>query len=261
MEVAHISKVIEMVKVGCTCPYRAITDDGINVFLKTYNNCEGNRVLFNEWVSYNLAEIFQLPIPKAFWAVIDQDTDFEVSLNQENWGLCFCSTLVEKAAIINPSVTKFVSNPSEIVPVILFDNWIYNADRNIKNLLFDFRQMKFFIIDHSHVFADAPDWTVFDLDQISSRNITSDRTIMIENSKTYSFFYELLGKSNLDFDTVAKMKFPLFNRQLIHDIIYSTPELILPSPEECTALTRFLVNRADNHEQICGSINRYMMGR
>ena len=261
VEIYHIGKIIEQQANGCTVPLKAMTDDGRSVFLKTFNNCEGNRVLFNEWVSYNLAKLFDLPIPEAFWGIIDDKTVLQIPLDDKCKGICFCSTVVTPAARLLPNIISSVENINVFGSLLLFDHWIYNADRNPGNILFNFKDKKMYIIDHSHVFSDTADWTERDLELIRSGSISSDNTILRENSEVYSWFFNAKSRDRYDIETVAKEKFPLFKSELIHDIIHDTPENILPPQNMCNALEEFLVSRSLRFEEICNAIMNSGNGR
>jgi hypothetical protein len=254
MTFAHISIINEQMKVGCTAPLRAVTDDGRDVILKTFNNCEGNRILFNEWVAYQLAVKIDLPIPIAFWGTIDKNTQLSGMIDQSKLGICFCSSLLRKATPILPTVVKLITNIDSIAPVILFDHLIYNADRNPGNLLMDMLNRRFVVFDHSHVFAETAEWSRYSLNEINDIDMATDYSIMRENACTYNMFFQHKSKNVLGFRDIVESKFCLFNRSDIHDIIYGTPIEVRPSLDDCEALEDFLVKRTRHCMDFCQAI-------
>ena len=65
----------------------------------------------------------------------------------------------------------------------------------------------------------------------------------------------------LNIREIAHEKFSLFKRETIHDIIHSTPEILLPPISLCDALEDFLLDRSLQIDEICNAIMSYRNGR
>lgn len=162
---------------GITNPLLMGCPNGLYV-VKVSDNPEGTRVLINEFVCYKLAKILDLPIPDASLIHINENMIKSSLKLQElgvNPGVHFGSRFIKKStASLQPPILNIVQNPEDIPSIILFDQIIFNDDRTLNkgNLLFDLKERKIIIIDHSHVFKIGALWDKTQLDRIHAEPLT-----------------------------------------------------------------------------------------
>lgn len=146
--------------------------------VKVMENPEGPRVLINELVCYKLAKLLGLPIPNAALIHINNEMIQSSKRLQElgiRPGIHFGSKFIKKSTpSIQPPMLRIAVNTDDIPSIILFDQIIYNDDRteNKGNLLFDLKEKKIIIIDHTHVFKIGALWDKYQLEQIHKEPLT-----------------------------------------------------------------------------------------
>lgn len=86
-----------------------------------------NLTLINEYICYELAKYFKLPIPNAGIGYISDKTILSADdlLNDDNYGPCFYSERIDKATKANSNIIKYLSNSNEFLKVLLFDHIVY----------------------------------------------------------------------------------------------------------------------------------------
>ena len=132
--------------------------------------------------------------------LIDSNTiDTTKLLCTENYGECFYSVFLDKSTILKKDLVNFIENKNDIIKLILFDNVIYNKDRNAGNLLVTIgKNPELYIIDHTHVFKNEAMWdsncfkyAIKDLDY-------KDSEIMRNNSYIYSMLAIVINRKELE---------------------------------------------------------------
>jgi hypothetical protein len=258
LDYLHVNKVYGSYPDFSTEPLDALLNTGNRVYVKTYNNIQGNRVLVNEYICYRLSKILDLPIPEAGIAIIDRDTEHlcdEDVFSPENYGHCFFSTRINKATVINSAIIPQISNKEDFYKIILFDHLIYNKDRNKGNLLVTSDStVRLYIIDHTHVFKNACIWDKICFQQGMSVDDYLDRQIIEYNSLIYGYFWEHLPK-NLDILLSHSTDFKnRLNLSVLEDVIKDLPDSWDVSCEDITSLLEYLSYRLEKLDHICNII-------
>ncbi|MGF9770232.1 HipA family kinase [Bacillus albus] len=161
---------------GVTRPLLMRTTHDLYV-VKTIDAKEEPKVLINEFVCYKLAKLLGLPIPNAALVRINEAiiaSSPELKDLGVQPGIHFGSQFVNKSqSSIQPPMLKIMVNKEDIPAIIIFDHIVYNDDRTVNkgNLLFDFKEKKLLIIDHSHVFKIGALWDEFQLRRIMKEQL------------------------------------------------------------------------------------------
>ncbi|WP_283592762.1 HipA family kinase [Paraclostridium bifermentans] len=252
--VKEVSEVFEKTDSGATDPLVG-TIDNKQAIIKVSRNTYGPRVLVNEFVCLRLAQILELPIPRGGIGIIDNSTDVEQLLDYEIAlpdieGLCFYSEKSEKVLEfidLSPQLVEKLSNRNYIIRVILFDHFIHNKDRHDGNILLSYSNstnLKFSIIDHSHVFNMGNDWA-----KIIQGNY-NEPYILEENKDVYSNFYESIDINLEVLNDEARIFKERLDRDTIVGILDELPEVLL-KPEEKERILQYLLHRLSIIDEIC----------
>lgn len=148
---------------GVTKPVLISTENGDTFVLKyIHENCN-SKVLFNELISYRLAELLKVPVPNHCLLKLEQNfidrTDYMLEL-QAKPCVCFATQYIKGTSSISPVFLENSINTCDIPKIILFDQLIMNEDRSVNpgNVLYAFKEKKILAIDHSHVFRNGMIW-------------------------------------------------------------------------------------------------------
>lgn len=244
--VEHISIIQHNINNGVTEPKYALTDDKKTVVVKTFNGPEGNRILFNEYVCYRMANLIDLPMPLSGVCVIDKETvDMNNSITSEQFGFGFYSTYLDKSIVLNDNIINLIDNIEDFYKLILFDHVIFNTDRNAGNLLVQYRKggICLKVIDHSHVFINQAIWDSSCLKRgVSERDYLSTK-ILDYNHYLYNMFFRHLSPSKEKLILVADVFRNKLNEKSLQKIIHELPdEWRLPYEDE-EALIDYLLYR------------------
>ncbi len=172
----HARNLEKFIPNGCTEPLLMNTDRG-HFVVKTLQNSQGHKALINELICFKLGKLLGIPIPNVAFIKIDQELiDADERLQKVNVepGLHFGSFFMERAEpAIGSGLVDLSVNKEDIPSIILFDQIIYNNDRtrNKGNLLFDMKNKKIIVIDHSHTFKLGLIWDEVQLKQICEEDI------------------------------------------------------------------------------------------
>lgn len=263
--VKKVNTILNRVGTGITDPLDGIIDDK-RVIIKTINNDEGNKVLINELVCYNIAKALNLPIPDGGICIIDDSTKLEqnITLSSERYGVGFYSNRLDKVTNITNSpllIKNYIINKEDFLKIILFDNLVYNKDRHKGNMLMDIGKQqgnKIHIIDHSHVFNIGSLWDRYQLARMMNENDYNSSEVMDYNKNIYDlliqaidFSYEALNQEVQNF----KM---LLNEQFLQNIINTIPEEWECDEIEKNMLLNYIIYRLKNIENISNVIYNYI---
>ena len=252
--VKEVSEVFEKTDSGATDPLVG-TIDNKQVIIKVSRNTYGPRVLVNEFVCLRIAQILELPIPRGGIGLINDSTDveqlidYEIALNDIE-GLCFYSEKSEKVVEfvdLSPQLVEKLSNKNYIIRVILFDHFIHNKDRHDGNILLSYSNssnLKFSIIDHSHVFNMGNDWAKI------IQGSYNEYYILKENEEVYSNFYESIDINLEVLKDEARIFKERLNRDVIVSILDELPEELLKT-EEKECILQYLLHRLSIIDEIC----------
>lgn len=191
---------------GATDPVLMGCQSGYYV-VKSANNEDGPRVLVNEFVSYKLAKLIDMPIPEAALIHINEEliaTSSDLTEMGVKPGEHFGSKFLQRANTnLQPPLVRLATNLDDVPSIILFDQIIFNDDRtkNPGNLIFDLKNKKLMIIDHSHVFKLGALWNPHQLKLINEEapQLVSDfhrhnYKILLEYVNGFNPFHKILTK-------------------------------------------------------------------
>lgn len=149
---------------GSSRPQLILFSDGRKYIVKFKNNAQGTRALVNEYVAGRLARLLNLPVPP-FQIVYIPQTFVRANpiLSQYNFapGYQFASEFMHNCTL-NPDKRRLpvranIINGGQLAGIMVFDQWVSNIDRKIRNVLFKktSRQgrYKIYMIDHGHSFS------------------------------------------------------------------------------------------------------------
>lgn len=187
IEVEEIHDIIEQ---GTTMPVRCRLRNGENVVVKYMKNPYGQRVLVNEWIGSNIADIIGLTIPEYgicnMSETVIKNTNYNEDIDERNAGMAFYSKIYSKTIpIITRAMLSDVKN-HETEKIILFDHLVNNYDRHNGNLLCDISSgATLYIIDNSHIITEEPR-KVFILEEALSQSYVLSNTILKSNMEIYN---------------------------------------------------------------------------
>lgn len=161
--------------------------DGHDYVVKVANNCQGRRVLANEWLASRIAHALELPAPPC--AIVDvpaeltDSSNFRLMLNGRDVPACpgaaFGSRWAadgELADWIPESLLSCCRNLDEFPGVLAFDKWLCNCDgRQVVFSLSPATGHPVYIVDHGFCF-NSGDWNFPDspMRGVYSRNRVYD---------------------------------------------------------------------------------------
>lgn len=250
MEKLKITEIERMIPLGITNPYLVKCDDGKRYAAKFPGNTDGTRVLINEYVCANLAKLLDLPIPNFALAVTPELDVFKKQLPNISpiSGTVFLSEWMDKVAPVpDHQVLSKITNKFDTIKVLIFDVLIGNNDRNGGNLLLNFKNNSFVIIDHSHVFIYEALWN-------ENLNDLIGKKIDIANMNQYSFSRLILCLNNREYisaieEFISKIK--KISYSTIEGILNSLPDDWTLTEKEKMSLTNFLLDRIKRIDEIC----------
>ena len=227
--------------------------NGIDYVIKTFNNEQGNKVLINELISYNIVKQLELPIPECELAYIDGTTKIHPNVSNEEWfsdrcnGLAFCSKYRLDVTVISSSrMIKLADNKEFIIPkILLLDHLLYNKDRNKGNILITNKKgyKELIIIDHTHVFNLESIWNSFGLKQKIEDEDYKDHWIMESNSFLYSRFLEAVPVSMIDMKEAVEYFKERLSEEFFLSLKTKIPKVWEQDEEEVDALIEYIIYR------------------
>lgn len=256
-----ISQLCYNMNIGSTEPKFAILENGMQVVTKLYNGPEGNLVLFNEYLCYQLAVLLDIPMPRSGVCILDSSSEIqdETLANSYNYGKAFFSEYMPKVTKLLPSIIDKMRNKEDFVKILLFDHIIFNTDRNPGNLLVRFCKddISLKVIDHTHVFINQTFWDANCLKRAMAENDLLNTKVLEYNTYLYLMFFqnfsitkEMLEKEGLVFKSKIK-------RDIIMKFIGCIPDEWKPDQKDLDELVNYILYRADNLDVIISTIMTY----
>lgn len=249
----HILSVIavnEKMRNGTTNPFSVKCDDGATYVLKGINQDCSGKTLFNEWISYRLAILLDLPIPKCeiVWLPNEQiKSNFVMNQLEFRECYCFASEYMIGSTRINPIMLKTITNPKDIPGIVLFDQLIINDDRttNDGNFYYDKKTKRLMIIDHSHIFGGWQDWTP---NQILDC-ITIPPTVLSNLSgKNYMYLRDYIN-GNSPFDSIIK-KIASISNEEISGLFQNIPIEWGINDEDISAVKNLITHQISHYKEL-----------
>lgn len=252
--IKHVEKIIEQTESGVTDPLVGIIENK-RAIIKIPLNKAGINVLINEIICLKLCNILNIPMPDGGICVIDDTTDvnefeqdYEISL-EEIKGTAFYLYKLENVIELVPMDLKKLKNSQDIIKVIVFDHFINNADRHDGNILIDIIDMKFYIIDHSHVFCKEKSslgqtWALYD------ESPYDENKIFKENEDSYNLFCNLTDYSYDDIMSQALNYKNLLSEEVIMNILNDIPDEWI-TEEKKNNIFKYIMHRISIIDDIC----------
>lgn len=196
IEVEEIHDIIEQ---GTTMPVRCRLKNGENVVVKYMKNPYGQRVLINEWIGSNIADVIGLTIPEYgicnMSETVIENTNYNEDIDIRNAGNAFYSKTYSKTIPVTTRAMLSNVKNRETEKIILFDYLVNNYDRHNGNLICDIsRGATLYIIDNSHIITEEPR-KVFVLENALSRANILSAEILISNKEIYDLLCTSVGYS------------------------------------------------------------------
>ncbi|MNW33493.1 hypothetical protein D3C74_104560 [compost metagenome] len=255
MDLINASRIAAPIKNGSTKPYYIIGEDGNTYAVKFKENPQGIKSIINEYICSELAKILLLPVPEP--ALVNVSPDFlsiygktlgDFIGEEVTHGFHFGTQKIKKAyAIETGAMIELATNINVISELFIFDLFICNSDRdsNGGNLLFDAKEKKIVILDHTHAFDLG---TIWDAQQLRMR-IGMPFQLLNPNGFVYKKLIPYVGGFN-PFKSILDKLNGMTHEQIWH-IIDSVPDEWLLSSEEKIALRDYLCDRKDRiHETL-----------
>jgi len=258
----RISQLCYNIGLGSTEPKFAVLDDGTQVVTKLMNGPEGNLVLFNEYLCYRLAILLDIPMPHSGVCILDEMSEIQEEglADETHYGKGFYSEYMPKVTKLVPSIVGGIKNKEAFIKILLFDHVIFNTDRNPGNLLVRFYKgdISLKVIDHTHVFINQSFWDAICLKRAMQENDLLATKILEHNEYLYGMFFrnfsvtkELLENESLVFKN-------RISRDIITELIETTPEEWRPSQKDIDALIDYIMYRIENLDVIISTIMTYI---
>lgn len=238
-----------------------ILDDDRWAVIKTFNNVQGNLALVNEYICYRLAEILNLPMPASGICICDSNTaDTNGLINANNLGYGFYSTYLKKNTLLKLGIMKYVVNIDVFYKLVIFDHVVYNMDRNMGNLLVEYKKKNIYVsvIDHTHVFKNQTIWNEVCFRQGMEERDFNDTSIMEKNDFLYQMFYRTIDIQHNKLVDSAHEICEMITDEVLNDIVLEVPKEWGVSEEDMVALQEYLFYRLSHIDEICKVIIDYI---
>ncbi|MFD0694230.1 HipA family kinase [Paenibacillus sp. GCM10027628] len=204
---------------GKSSPHLIEFSDHHNYVVKFKNNPQGNWVLINEYIVNNLASLLELPIPRyKVVRISKQFIEENENLHQKNFksGKQFASRYTKHSLHVTDlkgrPVKDQINNLNQVGGLLVFDHWVSNSDRNLKNLLLRpvGHQYYFEMIDHANCFNITP-----------NNPEREFLPLQVRKGKLYRWFNSLIDHKKQLTSYVEKIS--EIKNEDIHTIIHSLP--------------------------------------
>lgn len=265
----RVDKIISCyLETGSTLPLLCVLDDGTQAVVKYLNNCGGNLVLINEYLSYKIAMAIYLNVPQSGFCILDNkytpseefiklQTCEDVNLLSDNYGIGFYSRFISQGVPMSFGLVPNISNLDDFYRMVLFDHLIYNKDRHPGNIIVSLNKpIRFFAIDHSHVFKNQTIWDQYAFKQGIKNDDYKDLDILQLNKEVYDYFLSSLSIDNEKLLSLKNEIKDCLSAEFYSDIIKELPEewLSCLSKEDIIALESYLNYRTEHLDEICDLI-------
>ncbi|WP_340023933.1 HipA family kinase [Paenibacillus sp. FSL K6-1096] len=130
-------KYFKPIQSGFSRPHLILCTDGQFYILKLRSNPQGNMVLVNEIISYRLALLLDLPVPKGEVILLEEhfiSQTPQLQTANAQAGLHFGSLFIpDSVNLTHGTDLSRVDNIVKAADIILFDYWVNNNDRHLFN--------------------------------------------------------------------------------------------------------------------------------
>lgn len=215
-------------------------------------------MLLNELLCAYLAQSLGLNIPEFGLCLLEENLA-KKHLADENAGVCFYSTLVEKVYTLTNSgfMKDFINGASDFYKLVLFDHIIYNKDRNRGNLLISGKDKRIYIIDHSHVFKNQTIWDTQTFKIGMKENDYTDLIILEYNDGVYRLFTDNVPVDLAGLLFVGEEFKKILTSENIRSIFNKIPTNLQCGEKDYASLFSYLEYRISHIDDYCKIIYEY----
>ena len=198
-EIIEIEEIHDIIEQGTTMPVRCRLKNGESAVVKYMKNPYGQRVLVNEWIGSNIADIIGLTIPEYgicnMSETVINNTNYNEDIDIRNAGYAFFSKTYSKTIpVITRAMLSDVKN-HETEKIILFDHLVNNYDRHDGNLICDISKgATLYSIDNSHIITEEPR-KAFVLEEALNESYILSNAILLSNMEIYDLLCSSVGYS------------------------------------------------------------------
>jgi hypothetical protein len=226
-------------------PHVILFSDGKKYVVKWKSDSSRKKEVVNEYVVSMLAKLLSLPvipfvlvyIPKEF---IENTPELHSGAGDFRPGCHYGCLFIENSIVFGeladaPPSRLEVKNHEELAGMILLDQWVYNSDRNINNLLLEpLGDRSFFahMIDHGRCFPGRYKWNAQSLSQKPEYRVFNH---------VYRWCFSLQDNPDTLLSYVEKIV--SLPDESILEVIQSIPDEWEVSDEEREALQHYLVHQ------------------
>lgn len=169
IEPLRVTEIVRRITDCATEPFLCKCDDGELYVVKGMPSVPRVQ-LIAEWVSAHIGSELGLSLPDFGMAYVDKALTQYVPewRNALNEGFAFATKFIPGVAPITFTQAHTSINEQEQKKIYLFDRWINNSDRTLSpqagnvNIIFDYRNDSYYLIDHNLAFDQNDDDTSFD---------------------------------------------------------------------------------------------------
>lgn len=169
IEPLRVIEIIRRIPDCATEPFLCKCDDGELYVVKGMPSVPRVQ-LIAEWISAHIGKELGLSLPDFGMAYVDSALTQYVPewRNALNEGLAFATKFIPGVAPITFSQAHHNVDVQAQKIIYLFDRWINNSDRSLSpnggnvNIIFDYRNNRYYLIDHNLAFDQNDDEAAFD---------------------------------------------------------------------------------------------------
>lgn len=239
------------VSVGVTSPRLFRASDGNVYVVKLQNNRLGQKVLVNEFLACQFAELMDLCFPDSGIIYLEEpfiEKNKRLKAARVQAGSHFASRYLNSVEYVDRRNLSRAVNKSQMAGIMLFDHMFHNVDRtwNRKNLLLrrESNAYRLYAIDNSHLFRRGR-WTVESLAKLAGR-------IRVNKRRTFGWLLKhYLSRADFEF-YIGRVK--AITDHQFRLLVARIPQEWLPAQSEREALTDYLIRRRDMIEQIAAPL-------
>ncbi|MBU9713308.1 HipA family kinase [Evansella tamaricis] len=206
----HAIKHIKQMRKGRTEP-QLMKCSNQKIYVVKPLNLMYKRSLVNEYISYRLGNLLNLPLPEYNIITISRSVLMASPLSEKNFrpGLWFGTIYKRNAKGFTADLAISCKNLDQLASMFIFDVWIHNRDRHKDHVLID--KNKLFLIDHDKAFTGR-NWN-------GEKLIQQSRNANMKVNSHHKYLLHYSDKMNLyrEIDRISKLKVTELQK-VIHSI-------------------------------------------
>jgi hypothetical protein len=229
-------------------PHVMLFSDGKKYVVKWKSSIKGEKEVVNEYVVGKLAKLLSLPvIPFELVYITDEfimkTPELHSNQNKYDPGYQYGCLYIDNYFVLadleeSPPSKAEIKNRDMLAGITVFDQWVFNSDRNVTNLLLEpLNEGGYYVhmIDHGRCFSGRYGWSAQTLSQKPDYKVYNH---------VYRWCFSLLDDhEELTFFVERIVSLP---NELIYEVIQSIPEEWEVSNDDREALYNYLVEQK-NH--------------